>query len=109
MKKRVITLFTVVVGILCGCSGIDTETAVLNEKSTVQAISVTTNSNDYTYAVFKLAMEVWNDKLAAEFATSGSSGFGKTVQNLQSSAADCKIIEGKVNPTSNDISAIAKM
>lgn len=61
------------------------------------------------WAVFKLAMEVWNDKLAAEFATSGSSGFGKTVQNLQSSAADCKIIEGKVNPISNDISAIAKM
>ena len=51
MKKRVITLFTVVVGILCGCSEIDTETAVLNEKSTVQAISVTTNSNDYTYTV----------------------------------------------------------
>ena len=61
------------------------------------------------WAVFKLAMEVWNDKLAAEFATSGSSGFGKTVQNLQSSAADCKIIEGKINPTSNDISAIAKI
>ena len=51
MKKRVITLFTVVVGILCGCSGINTETAVLNEKSTVQAISVTTSSNDYTYTV----------------------------------------------------------
>lgn len=49
MKKRVITLFTVVLSILCGCSGINTETAVLNEKSTVQAISVTTKSNDYTY------------------------------------------------------------
>lgn len=43
------------------------------------------------------------------FATSGSSGFGKTVQNLQSSASDCKIIEGKVNPTSNDVSTIAKI
>ena len=51
MKKRVITLFTVVVGILCGCSGINTETAVLNEKSTVQTISATTNSNDYNYTV----------------------------------------------------------
>ena len=51
MKKRVITLFTVVISILCGCSGINTETAVLNEKSTVQAISVTTKSNDYTYTV----------------------------------------------------------
>lgn len=43
------------------------------------------------------------------FATSGGSGFGKTVQNLQLSAADCKIIEGKVNPTLNEISTIAKM
>ena len=43
------------------------------------------------------------------FATSGSSGFGKTVQNLQLSAADCKIIESKVNPTLNEISTIAKM
>ena len=43
------------------------------------------------------------------FATSGGSGFGKTVQNLQLSAADCKIIEGTINPTSNEISAIAKM
>ena len=51
MKKRVITLFTVVAGILCGCSGINTETPVLNEKNTVQAISVTTSSNDYTYTV----------------------------------------------------------
>lgn len=51
MKKRIITLLTVVVSILCGCSGINTETAVLNEKSTVQAISVTTSSNDYNYTV----------------------------------------------------------
>lgn len=43
------------------------------------------------------------------FATSGGSGFGKTVQNLQLSAADCKIIESKVNPTLNEISTIAKM
>ena len=43
------------------------------------------------------------------FATSGSSGFGKTVQNLQSSASDSKIIEGTINPTSNDISTISKI
>lgn len=43
------------------------------------------------------------------FATSGGSGFGKTVQNLQLSAANCKIIESKVNPTLNEISTIAKM
>ena len=40
------------------------------------------------------------------FATSGGSGFGKTVQNLQLSAANCKIIESKVNPTLNEISTI---
>lgn len=43
------------------------------------------------------------------FATSGGSGFGKTVQNLQLSAANCKIIESKVSPTLNEISTIAKM
>ena len=43
------------------------------------------------------------------FATSGGSGFGKTLINLKSSAVGAEIIEGKVNPTSNDISAIAKM
>ena len=43
------------------------------------------------------------------FATSGGSGFGKTVQNLQSSASDSKIIEGTINPTSNNISEITKI
>ena len=43
------------------------------------------------------------------FATSGGSGFGKTLINLRSSAVGAEIIEGKVNPTLNEISAIAKM
>ena len=43
------------------------------------------------------------------FATSGGSGFGKTLINLKSSAVGAEIIEGKVNPTLNEISAIAKM
>ena len=43
------------------------------------------------------------------FATSGGSGFGKTLINLKSSTVDAEIIEGKVNPTLNEISTIAKM
>lgn len=43
------------------------------------------------------------------FATSGGSGFGKTLVNLKSSAVGAEIIEGKVNPTLNDISTIAKI
>ena len=43
------------------------------------------------------------------FVTSGGSGFGKTLINLKSNAVGAEIIEGKVNPTSNDILAIAKM
>lgn len=43
------------------------------------------------------------------FATSGGSGFGKAVENLKSSAPGAEIIEGKVNPTAADISALAQM
>ncbi|MBR2283757.1 MAG: flavodoxin [Ruminococcus sp.] len=43
------------------------------------------------------------------FATSGSSGFGKTVQNLTGSAPDAEIVEGKVNPSEADIKALAQM
>lgn len=43
------------------------------------------------------------------FATSGGSGFGKTLINLKSSAVGAEIIEGEVNPTLNEISVIAKM
>lgn len=43
------------------------------------------------------------------FATSGGSGFGKAVQNLKVSAPNAEIIEGKVNPSSNDIAALAAM
>lgn len=43
------------------------------------------------------------------FATSGSSGFGKTVQNLQPSAPDATIIESKVNPSEKDLNALAEM
>lgn len=41
------------------------------------------------------------------FATSGGSGFGKTVENLKSSAPDAEIIEGKVNPSAKDIEALS--
>ena len=43
------------------------------------------------------------------FATSGGSGFGKAVQNLQPSAPNAEIIEGKVNPSAKDIEALAAM
>ncbi len=43
------------------------------------------------------------------FATSGGSGFGKAVQNLQPSAPDAEIIEGKVNPGAADFAALASM
>ena len=43
------------------------------------------------------------------FATSGGSGFGKAVQNLQPSAPDATITEGKVNPSDADIKALANM
>ena len=41
------------------------------------------------------------------FATSGGSGFGKAVQNLQPSAPDAEIIEGKVNPSAKDIESLS--
>ena len=41
------------------------------------------------------------------FATSGGSGFGKAVQNLQPSAPDAEIIEGKVNPSAKDIETLS--
>ncbi len=43
------------------------------------------------------------------FATSGSSGFGKAVESLSPSAPGAEIIEGRVNPTSNDIKLIAAL
>ena len=43
------------------------------------------------------------------FATSGSSGFGKTVQNLQPSAPDATIIESKVNPSDTELDELADM
>ncbi len=43
------------------------------------------------------------------FATSGGSGFGKAVQNMQPSAPNAEIIEGKVNPSAKDIEALAAM
>lgn len=43
------------------------------------------------------------------FATSGGSGFGKTVENLKVSAPDSQITEGKVNPSAKDIEALAEM
>lgn len=43
------------------------------------------------------------------FATSGGSGFGKTVENLKISVPNTKIIEGKVNPSQSDIKNLADM
>ena len=43
------------------------------------------------------------------FATSGSSGFGRTAANLQPSAPGAEFIEGKVNPSAADISALAAL
>lgn len=43
------------------------------------------------------------------FATSGGSGFGQAVRNLQPSAPDAKFIEGKVNPSPKDIEKLASM
>ena len=43
------------------------------------------------------------------FATSGGSGFGKTVENLKTSAPGAIITEGRVNPSDADIKALAEM
>ena len=43
------------------------------------------------------------------FATSGGSGFGKAAQGLQPSAPKATIVEGKVNPSSNDVKTLADM
>lgn len=43
------------------------------------------------------------------FATSGGSGFGQAVRNLQPSAPDAEFIEGKVNPSPKDIEELASM
>ena len=43
------------------------------------------------------------------FAASGGSGFGSAVANLKTSAPGAQIIEGKVNPSANDISKLAEM
>ncbi len=43
------------------------------------------------------------------FATSGGSGFGKTVENLRASAPGAIITEGRVNPSDADIKALAEM
>ena len=41
------------------------------------------------------------------FATSGGSGFGKTLVNLKSNAVGAEIIEGKANPSMADIKKLA--
>lgn len=43
------------------------------------------------------------------FATSGGSGFGKAAQGLQPSAPKATIVEGKVNPSANDLKTLADM
>ena len=43
------------------------------------------------------------------FATSGGSRFGKAADNLRVSALGAEIIEGKVNPSSTEIQALAEM
>ena len=51
----------------------------------------------------------WTGKKVCIFATSGGSGFGKTVENLKASAPGAIITEGRVNPSDADIKALAEM
>ena len=51
----------------------------------------------------------FSGKKVVLFATSGSSGFGKTVQGLAGSVdASCKIIEGKVNASAAELASWAQ-
>ena len=43
------------------------------------------------------------------FGTSGSSGFGKTAENLKDSAKGAELIEGMINPKPDDIRKLAQM
>jgi len=84
------------------------------------------NANISEYDVIYIGFPVWwyvaptiintffesydfSGKKIVLFATSGGSGFGKTVENLKSSAKGAEIIEGKVNPSANDIKKLAEM
>ncbi len=51
----------------------------------------------------------FSDKKIVLFATSGGSGFGKAAQGLQPSAPKATIVEGKVNPSANDLKTLADM
>lgn len=51
----------------------------------------------------------FTDKRVILFATSGISGFGKTVAELKPSAPDAVFIEGKVNPSAGKIKEMAQM
>lgn len=51
----------------------------------------------------------FNGKKIVLFATSGGSGFGKAAQGLQPSAPKATIVEGKVNPSANDLKTLADM
>lgn len=84
------------------------------------------NANISDYDVIYIGFPVWwyvaptiintflesydfSGKKIVLFATSGGSGFGKTVENLKSSAVGFEIVEGKVNPSANDIKKLAEM
>ena len=87
---------------------------------------VDTNINILEYDTIYLGFPIWwyiaptiintflesadfSGKKIILFATSGISGFGNTVDNLQPSAPNAKFIEGKVNPSKKWIKELAEM
>lgn len=97
----------------------------MNDRSSRPAIA-DTNADIADYDTVYLGFPVWwytaptiintflesydfSGKRIILFATSGGSGFGKTVSNLQPSAPNAVFIEGKVNPSASQIKALAEM
>ncbi len=95
----------------------------MNDKSSRPAIA-DTNAHVADYDVVFVGFPIWwyiaptiintflerydfSGKKIVLFATSGGSGFGKTVSNLQPSAPNAKIIEGKLLNGRHDKASLA--
>ena len=95
----------------------------MNDKASRPAIA-DTNAHVADYDVVFVGFPIWwyiaptiintflerydfSGKKIVLFATSGGSGFGKTVSNLQPSAPNAKIIEGKVLNGRHDKTSLA--
>ena len=95
----------------------------MNDKASRPAIA-DTNAHVADYDVVFVGFPIWwyiaptiintflerydfSGKKIVLFATSGGSGFGKTVSNLQPSAPNAKIIEGKVLNGRHDKASLA--